>query len=383
MAGLVTFIAAAGTLFQLSAPRFDAVEELRIGSGEGAAYELTAVKGVMLDSAARIYVLLPRDGEIRVFSPAGRFLRRIGRKGHGPGEFEWPLSFGWRGDTLWVRDSELGRITLFDREGKTHRTLTLRMPSLGGTYVLGPPAALLADGSLLGVGDAPSMFVVQGRITAVPMVHFGETDERPRILRELSLANSYGNVAPAANRAGIHFVQPLSDAPLWDVAPDGSGIVVVDRPASSRPATAQYTVTVYDPSGAVRGERRIDYTPVPVSRAFRDSVVRRTLNPLGRPNFDYAGEAVYTPLFRPPVTAVVLTRDGRIWLRREFGYDLHAEWDVLDSRLIPVARVRLPAEVEVFEATVNTVWGGGIDPDGVPYVIRFGLVRQRGMRPQP
>lgn len=378
---VISFVAAAGTLLQLSAARFDAVEEMRIGTGQGPEYELTAVRSLVLDRAAQLYVLLPRDNEVRVFSPAGRFLRRIGRKGQGPGEFEWPNSMGWRGDTLWVRDTDLDRVTLFDSAGKSVRTLTLRMPSLGGSYVLGPPAALLADGSLLGVGDAPSTLVVNGRITSVPMVRFDESSAGRKVLRELSLANLYGDVLPASNRPGIQFVQRLADAPLWDVAADGSGIVVVDRLASTRPGPAQFRVTVYDPSGDVRAERAIDYTPVRVSGAFRDSVITHTLNPQRRPNFDYPSDAVYLPAFRPPVTDVVLTRDGRIWLRREFGFGVTREWDVLDARLIPVARVKLPADLQVLEATVNAVWGSGSDPDGAPYIARYRLVRQPGARP--
>jgi hypothetical protein len=373
MTALLSFVAAAGVLLQLSSTRFQAIEELRIGSSDAPEYEFTVIRTAVVGRDANLYLLLPREQEIRVFSPAGRFLRRIGRPGQGPGEFESPTEIGWRADTLWVRDADLGRVTFFDAEGRVGRALTARMPAVGGNYVTGPPAAILADGSLLGVGDAPSMAVASGRFTRVPMVRFDESGAGPRIMRELSLEHAYGTVPPSPKRPGVHFVQRLGDAPLWDVAADGSGIVVVDREAATDGRTAQLVVTVYAPSGDVRVQRRIEYAPVPVSRAFRDSVVRRTLNPKGLPDFEYQREAVYTPDFRPPVTQVMLAKDGRVWLRREFGYGAEVDWDVLDRELRPAGVVRLPTDFRAFEATVNALWGSRVGEDDVPYLVRYRL----------
>jgi hypothetical protein len=361
----------AGTFFQLAAPQMRASHELRIGSDSEPEYEFTVIRDAVLDDAGNLFVLLPREQQIRVYSPNGRFLRSIGRKGQGPGEFMWPLGLGWKGDTLWVRDVELGRVYLFGVDGRLHRTITKRMPLVGGRYMSGPPVSVLADGRLLGVGDAPSIMIADGHVKKVPMLIFSEQDESFRMIRELWQEHLYGNQPPGRTRPGVHFAQRLADAPLWTVAVDGSRIVVIDRSASEGPARTTFEVTVFDTSGAAV-KRSIPYLPRPVSKSFRDSVVQQSLNPKHLPG-EYDEEVVYTPAFRPPVTDAVLTRDGRLWLKREFSFEKQTDWDVLDSSLRIVGRVRLPSDFQLMDGSGDIIWGVRTGSDDVPYLSRYRL----------
>ena len=52
-----------------------------------------------------------QPGTILVFGPDGRYLKSIGRRGEGPGEYTSPHVFDVRGDSLWVFDVT-GRITM-------------------------------------------------------------------------------------------------------------------------------------------------------------------------------------------------------------------------------------------------------------------------------
>lgn len=354
-----------------------AVEQVRIGSDSAPEYEFTRIRQALLDSAGNLYVLLPREAEVRVYTSEGRFLRRIGRKGQGPGEMMFPFAMGWRGDTLWVRDIELNRVNLLSRDGEALRTILDRMPPSPGKYVSGPPAALLSNGWLLGVGDAPSMLVASGQVTSVPMVLFreGSTDARP--LRELSLLNLYGNQAARPQQPLIHFQQRLSDAPLWHAAQDGSAIAVVDRPASSSATRSHFIVTILAPDGSTRVQRRIDYAPKPLSRGMRDSVVKITLNPSGRPNMQLSADVVYTPSFLPPITEVFVASDKRVWLRREFTLSAVAEWNIFDPELQLIRSIRLPADFSLLAASGDRFWGTRLGPDDVPYLVRYSLSTAR------
>ena len=73
-------------------PVLELKEDLAIG-GEGAQgdYALGDIRDVVVDAAGVIYVLDSENFHIKVFDSSGRFLRTIGRKGQGPGEFEIPL----------------------------------------------------------------------------------------------------------------------------------------------------------------------------------------------------------------------------------------------------------------------------------------------------
>jgi hypothetical protein len=49
------------------------------------------IRDIVVDDAGVIYVLDSENFHIKAFDPSGKFLRTIGRKGQGPGEFEIPL----------------------------------------------------------------------------------------------------------------------------------------------------------------------------------------------------------------------------------------------------------------------------------------------------
>lgn len=74
--------------------RYSLQEELSIG-GESRGTESLLNRPIYLklDSQGNIYVMDWGDVEIKVFSPDGRLLRTIGKKGQGPGEFDVPASF--------------------------------------------------------------------------------------------------------------------------------------------------------------------------------------------------------------------------------------------------------------------------------------------------
>jgi hypothetical protein len=78
------------------------------------------------DGRGRFYVTSPDDPTIAVFDGGGRFLRRVGRRGQGPGEFTMrpTMLFGLR-DTLYAITGGTRRMTVFSPEYEVVRTGTL------------------------------------------------------------------------------------------------------------------------------------------------------------------------------------------------------------------------------------------------------------------
>ncbi|MCJ7486123.1 MAG: 6-bladed beta-propeller [Candidatus Aminicenantes bacterium] len=73
-------------------PVVELKEDLSIGGKDAQDdYALGDIRDVVVDDAGVIYVLDSENFHIKVFDPSGKFLRTIGRKGQGPGEFEIPL----------------------------------------------------------------------------------------------------------------------------------------------------------------------------------------------------------------------------------------------------------------------------------------------------
>ncbi len=75
--------------------------------------------------ADHIYVADAEDCAVKVFSKRGSFVRAIGRKGRGPGEFSFPTGLSVLGGRLTVADKLNRRLQILDTAGRHIRSLAL------------------------------------------------------------------------------------------------------------------------------------------------------------------------------------------------------------------------------------------------------------------
>jgi hypothetical protein len=80
------------------------------------------------DSRGRFYVTNDVSPHVWVFAPDGKFMRRLGAKGQGPGEFERisAVAIG-KGDSLYVFDPRLRRLTIIAPDYTLARTAPLEL----------------------------------------------------------------------------------------------------------------------------------------------------------------------------------------------------------------------------------------------------------------
>lgn len=117
-----------------------------IGSADGdRPYLLDQVTDAAVLSDQRIAVLVAGSQEVRIYDRGGRFVRSIGRRGEGPGEFRNPWRLWVRHDTIIVGDYRPWRLQYFTTDGRLVRGI-VPSPMLSNR----PTAAeLLADGSTM------------------------------------------------------------------------------------------------------------------------------------------------------------------------------------------------------------------------------------------
>jgi hypothetical protein len=110
------------------------VPELAIGTLDGdASSALGEVTHVIGDAAGRVYVFDHHDDQIRQYDGRGRFLGNVGRRGSGPGEYQYADGLAIVGDSLLVVcDRSNLRVTLFRPNRELHRTLRLQRLTYGG-----------------------------------------------------------------------------------------------------------------------------------------------------------------------------------------------------------------------------------------------------------
>lgn len=93
--------------------------------------DIGLINGIQIDSKGQIYISDGMSQCIHLYSSDGKFLRKIGRKGKGPGEYQyiWGIQIT-KGDTLVVYDGVQYRLTLY-APGKFDSPIkTITLPSL-------------------------------------------------------------------------------------------------------------------------------------------------------------------------------------------------------------------------------------------------------------
>jgi hypothetical protein len=286
------------------------VEELRIGELEGAEeYTFGTVFGVAAGRDGSIFVAEIQPADLRMYDARGKFVKRIGRVGEGPGEYQQIDALAvMAAGNLAVHDGRLGRISIFDAQGNFLRSFQLhtgfftndmfRVDNAGNFYVKAtervtnaPPISL--DRQLLWIKANPAGAVLD--TFPIPM---GKTPD----------VQLYGG--PHSSR-----VQPV----LSTLAPSG-GLV------SGSPLG--YVIDVQRPGQSTLRIRR-EYKPMPLLGAEKAEWEAMaaflskqptgrsySTGPDGKPVPRDAPSVKYTiPVVKPAFRELRMAEDGRIWVQ--------------------------------------------------------------------
>ena len=118
-----------------SAPTI-AREVLSLGSGDANPTYFVKVHDMAVADDGTVYVADSGDHNIKVFNPAGGFVRAIGRSGKGPGEFTTVDRIWLSGDTLLALDLNAGyQFTAFNAESKPI-VIRKESPATGTTFLV-------------------------------------------------------------------------------------------------------------------------------------------------------------------------------------------------------------------------------------------------------
>lgn len=359
---------------------------IRTVGGPGSAVEFGSIADLTVDGSASVYVLDRYEPFIYVFDSTGRFLRRGGTAGSGPGELRSVRRLGWTGDSLWISDPSQGRIVIFDRALKPERTLSFR-PSLGRQFIAGLPEAVLPNAGVMVVAlesspptanhhlaPAPlalrmplSMVSRSGQVTSTVLTMIRSHDQ---MSVKITFDGAPGLAAPE---------QPFSLDPLWRVARDGSSAVVLNYRMS--PQRAGIAVTRVSPEGDTLFAVQFDLPTRRLTNADVEAAVRKVQAQLPK-NHTIALDVedfkrqLYRPPFAPMIDAIVKGRDNTVWLRiRPATDDRTAEHWVLDQTGRLIRKLSLPVEDQLMEADGNRVWTISAAAFGEP-VLRIYQIRR-------
>ncbi len=95
-------------------------EELKIGEAEGLEeYMFQQIGSIAVDEDERIYISDWKESHIKVYNQSGEYLRTIGRRGQGPGEFQRITRIQiLKQNELFVFDGNSRRLSFFSLDGR-------------------------------------------------------------------------------------------------------------------------------------------------------------------------------------------------------------------------------------------------------------------------
>lgn len=346
-------------------PRFNVERLLTLGADAGSDDAVFVdINDVTTSPSGDIYVLDTGDKAVKVYSPAGRFVRRFGRAGGGPGEFQLPTAI--RVDSIvHVSDPAQQRMSYFALDGRHVRTA--RTPEVGERVV----ASLLPLRHGRTIGATPAHMSIgpegetdQRNVEVLVLAAGGRADTLLRLHSGTSAFHPRGGSMPFgmfeshAGRGGAHAV--LGDS-LVATADGYSGEV---RWYRADPGGLTLIRTRQLPS------RSRPVTPDDVRR------MERTLRAQDRPN-ELPRQLVIDPPPRISIaTQALFAADGSLWIRNTAGRDHAHVWTVFDPRGEIAYRLSLPAGFDLRHVRGDRLYGIARTEDDAPLVRVYRLVRR-------
>lgn len=331
-----------------------------------------SIRDITLDGEGHVFVADGLAAQILVFYMDGTFLRALGRKGGGPGEYLSPGGIGWRDGRLWVYDAAQRRVTTVTVDGSVVGTFRFSAETLGPEGIrvggLGPfgdrhlglalPRSELIAHRL--VADRPVYLVddvgfVSDTLTLMPLAE-REISAIPR--------GSDGSESPA------YLTELVKAHTILDLSPSGDRLLTIERPAPDAPE-AEFRMQVHEAGEGRILDKWISVTAERLTDDWLDSKLDPLFDEDGRMGFLTRREVeahLWKPDYHPPVSQAKIGADGSIWIAREPIDDDQLRWVVYDLDGTLQFTTRLPADLRVYWVSRSEVWGARPGHLDVPQV---------------
>lgn len=375
---------------------FTLVSDLRLGSVEADAPDLFSdVVAVGVSPSGDIVVGDRMSTSARVFDETGGFIAAFGARGEGPGELSQLDDVMVVGDTVLLIDWQRGgTVSRYSSRGVLSHAVSMTMDD--GVRL----APVAHDGASWLAGEYRNRTEVldEGEIVEqrAVLLRYDWNDPAPG-------PEAYSRVA--AHLYGVRTGSTSADWPLFGRVQMGYGFDGAGRYYDA--SITDYAVRVWGADGLERIVRRdvalVPITPEVVAQvrdgavekvdsltrnapvAVREQQVEQTREMVTRRASHMVADSV------PPIAAILVGRDGSIWVNRRDGPDLvqveveamysgvlgmssrATRWDVFapDGRFR--GRLEVPPRTRVYAVSEHHAWGVALDDLDVPFVQRWSL----------
>lgn len=375
LAGLMFCCAIVVAQAQSALPQWSlsAAPAVTIGGDGAPSTEFSRIAGAVRLTKGEMVVADGATQQLRLFDSQGRFLRSFGRGGSGPGEFRSLNWMGRSGDTVFVYDSRLRRITFvtFGHEPRLLRTVRLTATgNRGPVFVNGR----LANGRWLvetfatpGFDGPPGVHRLPASVGLIDADAGGAVGWLGQFKgMAVFVHNPTGNVQRAS-------VGPIAFSPWLFAAASGPNIWYGESDADS--------LIVYSADDGRRSTVRLPILPrrlLPATiEAERKAELAEARDAQGRSWIDAKYSAQRLPRALPFFQQLLPGPGGEVWVREHTGSRADSvRYLVIDSRGAPRAWVSAPPRTSIRDAGLDYIVVVHEDDDGVETLRTYGLSRR-------
>jgi hypothetical protein len=345
----------------------DSTPKLTIGGAVGGAdYDLNQIRGAVRLSDGRIVVADNSLG-VNFYDSTGTFLKRAGRKGKGPGEFEQMMSL-WvsPGDSVLLFDISTRRVSVFSPEGEYVGQVDLAQQGFMA------PTGRLDDGTIVAMGFSfnPSDMPAKGTVyrNPLPILLVAPSGGVPDTMAKFEGMEVYSEELSFGGRT---FPTPMAVqfGRNTTVAASGDRIYVGDN--------GKPEIAVYGREGNLLKIIRTAYTPVRVTEEARQAQQEENLGQITRtPGIppamlgqaeDMIRRAKYAEAM-PPYQTLVVARNGILWVQEYGQPGGPLRFSIHDTTGARIARTWLPARFRVMDIGPDYVLGLWRDENDLEHV---------------
>lgn len=323
---------------------------LEIGRQRGdPAYQFDQIAGVIRLGDGRLVVADGGSSEIRIFDESGAVVSRVGGRGGGPGEFETMATIGrGDGDTFWVYDFSLRRLSFFTADGDLQHSATLdhEIQTLNvtgrlddGSFILHQLWGSARSGERVTIGlrrdpVVYARFAADGAlldtIGRFPGLEINVTQENGRLVMGSALFGRSSSSATA-----------------------GTAVFIGDQ--------ERFEIGAYAADGSLQRFIRIPGVDLSIAPAELESLKERQV--AAAPDYQRASRRAYleeveVPPTRPAYQYLLVDETGNLWAS-EYARppDLPVEWTVLDARGRWLGSVVMPRRFRPYQIGDSWVLG--------------------------
>ena len=348
--------------------RPDSAPALDIGGGPDPHGAFAGIAGVVRRSDGSIAVADRGSQEIRVFDSTGRWVRSLGGKGSGPGQFEGlGQVFLLPADSLAAYDINHRRLSVFAPGGALAREVTVVAE---GPIAFPQVTGVFADGRM----------VVQGLRNFGP----GAVSGVVRDTAPLAVYSPQGHLVDSLGRfpGAEYLVQASSGGLNARALPFSRSLrtgLAGDRIFLG--GTEHYQIGVYTAQGKLERLIRREHPDEPVTQADAAAYIEAQLQALppararDREAIRQSLEQSPFPKVRPHFGGFIVARDGALWVREFEGYDTGrpARYAVFDGTGRWLGFATFPRGFTMYQAGNDFALGTVNDADGAEHVRLYRL----------